>query len=239
MRLRKMGLHPRYFVVAERGGKHGRLHHHMIVWFAEPFELWRSLQRLLEERWGHGFVSYCSPVRDDKGLRYVSKYILKGGLGYQWSMKPQLGKPGLLRWRAQAMAMHQIKPFETVEQVPVFLNANVLNKACQIRIPNQDVRRLCKELGVQYAPDNTNLYANQILTGVPTGPLDVEMLKLFYGVKLDMQLTDFGQFLGEHTCRVSRETREVRDEQTETPPERPTAEASNCSTTRPTGIRNS
>lgn len=167
----------RYFHCVERGSNNKRLHHHMIIWSQYLSELPITQRyQFINNRWGHGRTN-VAPVKSPAAFAYVAKYVTKGSLKYTWSQKPSIGAVALKRWRYLVTELHSQIPFDGIERkIPACLNKNVLNQAHSIRIPERDLMRLSKNLGVRYAPDN-NKAVRLLYKGVPNGPLDLERLR--------------------------------------------------------------
>lgn len=73
-RVRK-GFKVRYIVAGEYGSKKGRAHWHIILFFKDKDPQFALEQRVMWDKWPHGFVYVQKP--DWGGFKYVLKYVLK------------------------------------------------------------------------------------------------------------------------------------------------------------------
>ena len=156
--VRRTGATIRYFICTELGDQNKRVHHHGVCWI--PAWNRYTIRQILDKRakvWPYGFSDF-SLVRTVGAFRYVAKYIQKqdrfpsGVRGYQWSRRPELGARGVEAWRS---ALHNAGWTRGGDggtsigiRIPNRIKLNVLNKLTEIRIPDNDLRRLYSELGV-------------------------------------------------------------------------------------------
>lgn len=101
--LRKRGHGVRYLVAGEYGDLNGRAHFHALLFFSgQPPEIAQG-KRDWVKWWPHGHV-FGDWSADERAVRYVCKYVLKGGVDswLSFSKKPPLGHA----WFAAKAAAH-------------------------------------------------------------------------------------------------------------------------------------
>lgn len=188
-RLRKRGLRPRYFLVTELGSKTQRVHHHAILWLGGVSRYSnRGVLELFIKCWPEGRLDW-QWVHTRRALGYTTKYVMKEH-HYQWSKRPMLGRPGVATWERYVREHHASVGYDNAETVPGWMTVSVLNESTTVRIPSNDFKRLCSDLGVCYTPEEAAAYYRTVL-GVPNGPLDVvkcdAILKYRRGLKNEQE----------------------------------------------------
>lgn len=181
-RIRRRGFKIRYVINTETGPRTNRLHHHGVAWISPQLPT-VEVRRLILDCWRNGYIDKRSGyVRRESALRYVSKYVTKSKR-MTFSLKPVIGGTAVERWCNAMTAIHEARPFESMAMVPSFINGNVLGKPARVKVPEAAFLRLCRKLGVPYAPVNSEVEFQRKRFGVPTGPLDVEQLEASIGLR--------------------------------------------------------
>lgn len=104
----------RFLVAGEYGSVKGRAHWHGILFFSGGLPAGvKERERFMHEPWPHGWSWW--EQSDDEGIRYVTKYITKEGMGppfYRFSSQPELGRE-YFRRQAELAAASQLPPRKT------------------------------------------------------------------------------------------------------------------------------
>lgn len=86
-RYKKRGMELKYILSTERGGRGGRIHHHLII--NAGFD-----RDELERLWGHGYANSKRLQFSEDGVSGLTHYITKGDESYKrWSSSTNLVRP--------------------------------------------------------------------------------------------------------------------------------------------------
>lgn len=115
--LRKRGHDIRYLVVGEYGEMRGRAHFHALLFFrGEPLQIPNKINTHIDA-WPHGHV-FADWDADDKAVRYICKYLLKGkSEWFSISKKPPMGAD-FFEQKARRMAELGVWPTSFEYQPP-------------------------------------------------------------------------------------------------------------------------
>lgn len=143
-RLRKRGFNARYFVVAEKGSKRGRLHGHAILWSNLAKQENKDVYSILQKCWKRGICFYKYMYGGAGGVNYAIKYMFKANIWHTYSRRPMLGNRGKEYFVERAITEY-LRNGRIVKKS----NLSVLGKFIKIRSPYRWVREVKVKLGLR------------------------------------------------------------------------------------------